>query len=114
MIRNCRVCGKEYKQGRNGSLMCSACDTGRYRKRNREFVSTLRSSQPCMSCGESNPTVLEFHHTAGTKEYRPKLHNYSLERLKNELSLCTLVCANCHLRIHAGEISCPPALSFDE
>lgn len=54
-----------------------------------------------MDCGETDPIVLEFDHINNDK-----LDNVcalatsavALERLKNEIEKCEVVCSNCHRR----------------
>jgi hypothetical protein len=67
---------------------------------NAEFLIEYLKGHPCVDCGESDIVVLEFDHQ------RDKLLNisvlcrdgYSLEKLKQEIAKCEVVCANCHRR----------------
>lgn len=57
----------------------------------------------CEVCGENHPACLEFHHTdpkqkkfsVSARRDRP-----SLEKLKEEIAKCKVLCANCHRKEH--------------
>jgi hypothetical protein len=55
----------------------------------------------CLDCGEKDPVVLDFDHVLPGK-YRSiseMLRNgYAWSRIQKEMSLCEIVCANCHRR----------------
>lgn len=77
------------------------------RARVRDFVLEYLEGNPCTVCGESDPVVLEFHH----RNSEEKEHNVSklikngwvLQRLKDEIEKCDVVCANCHKRLTAKQ-----------
>lgn len=52
----------------------------------------------CQDCsGVFPPSVYDFHHMDGTKDMNPsRALTYGLERAKEELSKCVLLCSNCH------------------
>ena len=67
----------------------------------REYVWDYLLAHPCGACGESDPTVLEFDHVEGIKRTEvTKLvrDGYSLRIIKEEISKCVVLCANCHKR----------------
>ncbi len=77
-----------------------------YRQNLREYVLNYLSTHPCISCGESDPCVLEFHHTRGKKEADVSSligRGSSLEALKIEIEKCDVLCANCHRKLTAKE-----------
>ena len=77
-----------------------------YRQALREFVLEYLLTHPCMSCGETDPAVLEFHHVRGEKLNDVSVligRGSSLERLKEEIEKCDVYCANCHRRLTAQE-----------
>ena len=63
----------------------------------------------CLYCGEKEPVVLQAHHRD------PSLKESSINRLiadragkmvvQAELDKCDCLCANCHLKLHAGLIT---------
>lgn len=58
----------------------------------------------CISCGESHPACLDFHHKkrAG-KEISIAVaahRRWSLKRLMAEVAKCEILCANCHRKLH--------------
>ena len=63
------------------------------------------STHPCANCGETDPTVLEFHHDKGDKESEVSrlIGRGSLKKLKEEIEKTTVLCANCHRRLTADE-----------
>lgn len=75
--------------------------------RNRRFIYNYLVTHPCINCGESDPIVLEFDHLDGAdKKFNiSEAHERSLDSIKNEISKCRILCANCHRRrtaIQAG------------
>lgn len=78
-----------------------------YREQAREFVFAYLSAHPCVSCGETDPVVLEFHHRGDKDNEVSRLmgRGASLDALKAEIAKCDVVCANCHRRITATERS---------
>ena len=69
------------------------------RRRNRKFLTEYLLEHPCADCGEANPVVLDFDHVKGKKKDAvTTLANnlYSIKKIKEEISKCEVVCANCH------------------
>jgi hypothetical protein len=61
---------------------------------------------PCLDCGEQDPTVLQFDHVRGKKQWAiaEMVHRrMSLKATINEISKCDIRCANCHARRTAAE-----------
>ena len=91
----------------------------KYREQNRErhkakdlkrYTTALNfirhaKSGGCSQCGEKTPVCIDFHHIDPTT----KLFNISsrlsksIKTLWNEIAKCTLLCANCHRKLHAIE-----------
>ena len=78
------------------------------RLRNAQYIYDYLLVHPC-ECGENDPVVLQFDHRDGEN----KVSNiatavnkpWSLKRLKEEISKCTVRCANCHLRRTARQMN---------
>jgi len=67
--------------------------------RNVEFISVLLSSSVCVDCGTSDVDRLEFDHVRGEKFKNVSAlvrNGYSLDRVKEEITKCEIVCCNCH------------------
>lgn len=71
----------------------------RYQKKLQEFYIKARS-KPCADCGKQyHWVVMEFDHTGNDKFMNVSLmkkNGYPIERLKEEINKCDLVCSNCH------------------
>lgn len=70
-----------------------------YRKRNQDWMIKYLLKHPCVDCGETNIIVLQCDHTEDDKEYNPGdiiTKGGPLQRLKDEVAKCEIVCANCH------------------
>ena len=76
-----------------------------YRNAAKEYVWNYLLTHPCAECGESNPVVLEFHHVGGKDKAISELvgRGATLEKIKEELSRCQVLCANCHRKVTAQE-----------
>jgi hypothetical protein len=101
----CRSCqshyGKQHYQiYRSAYIQKARIRNAAQSKINAEFLIEYLSDHPCVDCGEADIVVLEFDHQ------RDKLLNvsvlsregYSLDKLKQEIAKCEVVCANCHRR----------------
>lgn len=79
---------------------------GRYKKAAKEYVDTIRVS--CKICGESEKSCLDFHHDDPSQKENSisalVAGGFSIEKIALEISKCTVVCSNCHRKIHAGVI----------
>jgi len=79
----------------------------RYRKQGRNFLNKLKVKSSCELCGEQHPACLVFHH----KNPQEKLYNtnsmlqqrYSIKKIKKEIKKCSILCANCHRKLHYEE-----------
>jgi hypothetical protein len=71
----------------------------------RDYVNSVRN-QPCMDCQNMYPICcMEFDHRPGeikTANVGALISTGSLNRVKNEMKSCDVVCANCH-RIRTEE-----------
>lgn len=67
----------------------------------KQYVWDYLSTHPCLHCGESDPVVLEFHHT-GDKENEISVlagAGYPVETIQKEIDRCIVLCANCHRKL---------------
>lgn len=69
---------------------------------NKAFVDRYKRMCKCSHCSESDPVVLDLHHTDPTqKDHSPnELLTCSREKLKTEMRKCIVLCSNCHRREH--------------
>jgi hypothetical protein len=59
---------------------------------------TLPNGEPCL---ESDPRVLEFHHTGRKGKAVSELvaGGYSIETIQAEINKCIVLCSNCHRKL---------------
>ena len=121
-MRTCSKCDIEYEHYGQRHSMCKPCkrvyDREHYANKsqenkdrkvslqkqrhieNRQYMYDYLKTHPCVTCGESDPVVLEFDHN----DQRTKLlavslmADYSLSKIKEEIAKCRVLCANCHKR----------------
>lgn len=83
------------------------------------FYERKRDEHECVRCGESRPAALDFHHDSETKREgvtQMVNHGYSRARIEEEISRCTVLCANCHRKEHYDGTSpadLPPASELE-
>lgn len=73
------------------------------RRKGREFIARVKRMASCSNCGyDKCPDALEFHHKEPQhKEVEiNKIRDSSIEKIKEELRKCEILCANCHREIH--------------
>lgn len=85
-----------------------------YKKSNRKWYSEFKKTLSCSVCGESEEACLDFHHIdESEKDFTISMNtNSSVKKLKEEISKCACLCANCHRKLHAGKIN-PPLVKLD-
>ena len=72
------------------------------RECNNKIQREIKASYGCQLCSESEPCCLEFHHIK-EKSFNVAEHLYKkLEHLLTEMEKCTVLCSNCHKKVHAG------------
>lgn len=116
-VKTCPCCKRErpfedfYGRGKSykATYWCRGCfNTYKYervKERKKAFVRLL--GDKCCKCGirhnGKNTAIFDFHHRdeKDKKGDWTKMRNRSLERQREEIAKCILVCANCHRLIHA-------------
>lgn len=83
------------------------------RYRNKDWLIKYKEKLACQKCGYSKKThpsfsirALEFHHREDNKEFAVSngVHSgVSIQRLKDEIDKCDVLCARCHMELHAEE-----------
>ena len=63
------------------------------------FIAEAKSSG-CLLCGEMYAPALDFHHVYGKDFQISQTWASSLDRLREEISKCVVLCANCHRKEH--------------
>jgi hypothetical protein len=88
--------------------ICKSCDSKRLiiRQQNRKKEAVNYMGGKCSICGYNKCIrALEFHHInpeQKSKEYDENFDTWNMEKKKDELSKCILVCCNCHREIHSS------------
>ena len=81
---------------------CVAARGARLRGRNRKLIREAKDV-PCVDCGVQYPLcATDFDHVRGKKLFGlSEASSYSLQKVKDEIAKCDIVCANCHrVRTH--------------
>jgi hypothetical protein len=70
----------------------------------RAFYNQLKENLECSLCGENHPATLHFHDLdPENKDFNLSAavrNGYGVERIKREVAKCTVLCANCHAKLH--------------
>lgn len=83
-------------------------DNRRYLK-NRKYIMRFKQFKGCCCCKEKEPVVLEFHHLDQSKKHKnvTSMSGCNIDKIKNEIRKCVVICANCHRKLHAGILALP-------
>ena len=72
-----------------------------------DYLKQYFLKNPCIDCGESDITVLEFDHTGKIPKFKAvsslMRYGFPLSKIKEEINRCEVRCANCHRRKTAKE-----------
>ena len=95
----CKECQYKdrYEWGRKNSHIVKA-QKKRKVLRKQTFIMEYLTKHPCADCGLTDIRVLEFDHIGNEKNANISelIKNGSLTKIQKEISLCEVVCANCH------------------
>jgi len=68
--------------------------------RAKAYVDNIKMNEGCSKCGYSDhPVALHFHHLEPVKKHGTisvLVKKGSLDRIKQEMEKCEILCANCH------------------
>lgn len=95
------------KNGKRLQSYCKQCllnyQMARWHKRKLEAIAYKGGK--CSRCGYNQHwAALCFHHLRDKELNWNKARQVSRERMFKELDKCELLCANCHMEHHAGEL----------
>jgi len=99
----CKECNKAYLREhykKNKNYYNNKQKT--YKQNVRDWYNEYKETLKCEKCGESDAICLDFHHE-NEKEFtiaQAVSSNVSIERIKEEIKKCIVLCANCHRKIH--------------
>lgn len=103
----CKECQREYKLKYYYNHKETHYERNKKTKQKiTDYINDYKKTHPCLKCGESTIECLDFHHLGNKEIEVAKLKGYgSLNKVKNEISKCIVLCANCHRKLHAGTIT---------
>jgi len=93
--------GKVYR--RRKCKRCKQNTQNLRRRRNREWLTEYKKKSKCNRCGNTDYRCLVFHHTSSKDYAVSNLVCWSIDRLKEEISKCKVLCMNCHGILHWKE-----------
>lgn len=102
----CTKCGEKAVLNSDGTYQryCDNCaEKNKLRNKSRKKEAVKYKGGECMHCGYKKSIVaMDFHHIDPSQKDKNwyLLRVKSLERLKNELDKCDLLCKNCHFTVH--------------
>lgn len=105
----CKDCHSKYNKGwYNRNKESRIKNIANRKKEIQEFIRNYKGEFSCEICGESHPACLVFHHIDDNKkEYDVSTMGklgLSKEKIAREISKCKILCANCHRKLHFGNL----------
>ena len=116
----CTKCGKElpldqfnWRDKTKGTRRadCKQCHSGymkaKYQEK-KETIQDIKAELKCQKCGyDKCAEALDFHHI-NPEEKEDRIarmisNNYSLDKIKEEMKKCIVLCSNCHREFHHYE-----------
>jgi len=72
----------------------------------KKWLRDYKDTCECSECGEDHPACLDFHHIDPDTKYKEvttMAHNAnSIDKIKEEIAKCVVLCSNCHRKLHSG------------
>lgn len=106
---NCRDCQNAINRTRYAGNKETHIKHVRRNKRERiDRFAAWKKTLQCSLCPETFSRCLDFHHLDPShKDFgiAEQVRETSIEKMKEELRKCAVVCKNCHVKVHEGAIS---------
>ena len=104
----CRECNSKYlKEHYKKNKKYYINKAAKLKDKTRRFVQNIKNESECKLCKENHPACLVFHHNDPNKKdidvSRTVVSCWSTKRIKQEIKKCTILCANCHRKLHYEE-----------
>jgi transcription elongation factor Elf1 len=101
----CKCCSRANSQNHYRLNKARYIQRAQARKeRIRVWIKTYKRQLSCAHCGEDHPACLQFHHLdPDVKELsiaKAIAYCWGIPRIERELSKCSVLCANCHMKEH--------------
>lgn len=68
------------------------------------FYETYLKNESCKECGETHQACFDFHHNDPSEKdgsvFKMVHNGFSKEKIIKEVNKCTILCANCHRKLH--------------
>ena len=82
--------------------------TREYEKATTQKLHEYKKTLKCSVCGENHPATLDFHHNSpeekeGNVSQLNSKKGWSFARILTEIEKCTVLCSNCHRKLHYEE-----------
>lgn len=92
---------KHYEANRDKYNASRKTSNAKIRENCSKYIDEYLLSHPCITCGESDPIVLEFHHRNPEDKLGciANLVSWSLTIVMQEIEKCDVMCANCHRKV---------------
>jgi len=107
----CKPCNREYQREHylnNKEVYAAKRDRWKKNFKNEAYTFlTEMAKNGCVKCGEKDYACLQFHHIHPETKVAPVSRligdSRSLVTIKEEVTKCDVLCANCHMKLHAKE-----------
>lgn len=101
----CRVYGRTHYEKHRAEVIAKNVESNKKLREKLRGIVIAAKSVPCADCGVRYPPyVMQFDHIGEEKNFNVAsgVAYASISRIEHEISLCEVVCANCHAeRSHA-------------
>lgn len=93
--RICKVCKNTVIKDKTKGYICNKC----YKLKIKKLLVEYKGGK-CIKCGyDKCLRALSFHHIRD-KKFTISQYKFGLEKMKEEVDKCLLLCANCHMELH--------------
>lgn len=112
----CRQCKKQYSKKhylnhKEKYLTKAKLHNKKQKQKIKLYIQEYKHQLGCLICNERDACCLDFHHLdPSVKDFnigRKSSSYLSIQQFELEISKCVVLCANCHRKLHAGNLQLP-------